>query len=106
MFIDAANIVDLFTSSTVVHFDGDSPEISDQINSFTSNPLENTISKSRNKKNDSSQEFIYDQDSPSVFFDTAEKCINLIPFHEEQNTSFIDFSNSKDIYLQNRRLQI
>jgi len=109
LFIDAANFVDLVSHSTVVHFEGDSPDSSDTSINFHTQPHShqyNLINSSKNSRNQKGHDFIFDQDSPSVINDLEQECVNIFLISKSREISFENLTRAKPLYIENCRLQI
>lgn len=111
LFIDAANVVDLFTLSDVVHFEGDEPDSSDidfansTVPNSNGNLALSVISQPINKGN-KSKDLIYDQDSPSVLNDLKKECENIFTIHPPKFCIQQSTAQIKPLYIENCQLQI
>ncbi|MEW5844265.1 MAG: hypothetical protein AB1775_13475, partial [Bacteroidota bacterium] len=96
-FIDAANIVDLFSDTEVIHFDEGSPDSSDyvyssaalyqhKINSSYNSSSKTNFSSHARKKSSLPKLLIYDQDSPSVVQDVQAEEVSIATFEPSDCT--------------------
>lgn len=117
VFIDAANIADLFSDTEVVHYKEGNPDSLDYVSygaavyQLASNSFQNLSSKTyfgshTKKKLSPPKLLIFDQDSPSVVHDIQadEKSISSIAPSDYTVPS--DQTVSRVIYIEDCRLQI
>ncbi len=115
-FIDAANIVDLFSNSEVIHFDEGNPGPDYGVSNiaFSSvkiNSSQNSLSAANfgsqaKRKSSFPKLLIYDQDSPSVLYSVQIKEESIASSEPPDYTILLDKTISKTIYIENCRLQI
>jgi hypothetical protein len=111
LFIDAANVVDLFSVSDVIHFEGDEPDSSDFYFANSTVPDSNVnfalslISLPINKGN-KSKDLIYDQDSPSVINELKKECDNNFTIGSPKIFIQQSTKQTKPLYIENCQLQI
>lgn len=117
VFIDAANIVDLFSNTEVVHYEEGSPSNPDlfglSTTSFSTNVCNslNSFSKTNlqrhsKKKSSFSKLLIFDQDSPSVIHEVESQDQSIANIEPSNQTKPLDHIISTSLYINNCSLQI
>jgi hypothetical protein len=107
LFADAANLLDLFTDSTVIHFEGDSPDSTDDDSAIlnSSAPCEMAFPKSADQKQ-TRKDLIFDQDSPSIVHEILKDCQNIFTLNKSKNTTPESQTKNKPLYIEYCQLQI
>ncbi len=116
-FIDAANIVDLFSDTEVIHFEEGNPDsfaypgsgeviYQAQLNSIHNSFPTTNFGSHAKKKSTLPKLLIYDQDSPSVVHDFKKEEESIFKFEPSDYVIPETQSISKTIYIENCQLQI
>jgi len=111
LFADAANLLDLFTDSTVIHFEGDSPDSSDDDSAILNSsvpfngPSEMALPRSADQKQ-AHKDLIFDQDSPSIVHEILKDCQNIFTLSKAKNRTRESQTKSKPLYIEYCQLQI